>query len=188
MSARRATSRSRPAAAAWSRAAMRSSVVGGRTLISSSCDRDPHGSRLAGVGSDRRGVHLHVELLAACRTDRRPPPSAVRRSPAGGGAGRRRGCQPGPPRARLTACPGGHGEAAAGRVRARRPRPPAPRRRGDRPRTAPPWRYGNDGSCGSTTSTSRSQPSFSSLMCWIATALALASRSGSAWYSDTQQR
>ncbi len=44
------------------------------------------------------------------------------------------------------------------------------------------------GSDGSTTSTSRSQPSFSSLMCWIATALALASRSGSAWYSETQQR
>ena len=41
---------------------------------------------------------------------------------------------------------------------------------------------------GSVTSTSRSQPSFSSLSVWIATALALASRSGSAWYSDTQQR
>ena len=41
---------------------------------------------------------------------------------------------------------------------------------------------------GSGTSVSRSQPSFSSLMCWIATAFALASRSGSAWYSETQQR
>ena len=46
----------------------------------------------------------------------------------------------------------------------------------------------NVGSVGSVTSRSRSQPSFSSLMCWIATALALASRSGSAWNSDTQQR
>ena len=36
------------------------------------------------------------------------------------------------------------------------------------------------GSVGSVTETSRSQPSFSSLMCWIATAFALASRSGSA--------
>jgi hypothetical protein len=44
------------------------------------------------------------------------------------------------------------------------------------------------GSLGSTTEVSRSQPSFSSLMCWIATALALASRSGSAWNSETQAR
>ena len=44
------------------------------------------------------------------------------------------------------------------------------------------------GSAGSVTARSRSQPSFSSLMCWMATALALASRSGRAWYSDTQQR
>src|SRR5262249_33324924 len=43
-------------------------------------------------------------------------------------------------------------------------------------------------SAGSGTSTSRSQPSFSSLMCWMATALAFESRSGSAWYSETQQR
>ena len=35
------------------------------------------------------------------------------------------------------------------------------------------------GSAGSGTSRSRSMPSFSSLMCWMATALALASRSGS---------
>ena len=44
------------------------------------------------------------------------------------------------------------------------------------------------GSVGSATSSSRSQPSFSSFSVWIATALALASRSGSAWNSDTQQR
>ena len=44
------------------------------------------------------------------------------------------------------------------------------------------------GSVGSVTSRSRSQPSFSSLRVWIATALALASRSGSAWNSETQQR
>ena len=44
------------------------------------------------------------------------------------------------------------------------------------------------GSVGSVTATSRCQPSFSSLMCWIATALAFASRSGRAWYSETQQR
>ena len=46
----------------------------------------------------------------------------------------------------------------------------------------------NVGSSGGTKSTSRSQPSFSSLIVWIAMALALASRSGSAWYSETQQR
>ena len=40
------------------------------------------------------------------------------------------------------------------------------------------------GSVGSVTASSRSQPSFSSLSVWIATALALASRSGSAWNSD----
>src|SRR5439155_6708671 len=51
-----------------------------------------------------------------------------------------------------------------------------------------PGRHGSVGSTGSVTSVSRSQPSFSSLMCWIATAFAFASRSGSAWYSDTQQR
>ena len=45
-----------------------------------------------------------------------------------------------------------------------------------------------DGSVGSVTFSSRSQPSFSSLMCWIATAFAFASRSGIAWYSETQQR
>ena len=44
------------------------------------------------------------------------------------------------------------------------------------------------GSAGSGTPTSRSQPSFSSLRCWIATAFAFASRSGIAWYSETQQR
>ena len=44
------------------------------------------------------------------------------------------------------------------------------------------------GSLGSGTSRSRSQPSFSSLMCWIAIAFALASRSGTAWNSETQQR
>src|SRR5579864_5724790 len=44
------------------------------------------------------------------------------------------------------------------------------------------------GSASALKSVSRSQPSFSSLMCWMAMALALASRSGSAWYSDTQQR
>ena len=44
------------------------------------------------------------------------------------------------------------------------------------------------GSVGSVTAVSRSQPSFSSLMVWMATALALASRSGIAWYSETQQR
>ena len=46
----------------------------------------------------------------------------------------------------------------------------------------------NEGSGCSVDRVSRIQPSFSSLMCWMATALALASRSGSAWYSDTQQR
>ena len=40
----------------------------------------------------------------------------------------------------------------------------------------------------STMARSRSQPSFSILIISIATALALASRSGRAWYSDTQQR
>src|SRR5439155_1453234 len=35
---------------------------------------------------------------------------------------------------------------------------------------------------------SRFQPSFSTLMCSMATALALASRSGRAWYSETQAR
>src|SRR5690348_11798150 len=44
------------------------------------------------------------------------------------------------------------------------------------------------GSVGSVTDVSRSIPSFSSLMCWMATALAFASRSGNAWYSETQQR
>ena len=44
------------------------------------------------------------------------------------------------------------------------------------------------GSAGSVTLVSRSQPSFSSLMCSMATALAFASRSGMAWYSETQQR
>src|SRR5438477_386824 len=46
----------------------------------------------------------------------------------------------------------------------------------------------NVGSLGSGTSTSRSHPSFSSLMCWMATALAFASKSGSDWNSETQQR
>ncbi len=46
----------------------------------------------------------------------------------------------------------------------------------------------NDGSVGSVTAVSRSQPSFSSLMVWIATALAFASSSGSASNSETQQR
>lgn len=44
------------------------------------------------------------------------------------------------------------------------------------------------GSTGSVTSRSRSQPSFCSVMDSIATPLALASSSGKAWYSDTQQR
>ena len=44
------------------------------------------------------------------------------------------------------------------------------------------------GSTGSWKSVSRSQPSFSTFTCWIAIALAFASRSGIAWYSDTQQR
>lgn len=44
------------------------------------------------------------------------------------------------------------------------------------------------GSIGSGTEWSRSQPSFSSLRCSMAIALALASRSGSIWYSETQQR
>lgn len=44
------------------------------------------------------------------------------------------------------------------------------------------------GSCGSVTPVSRSQPSFSSLMCSMAIALALASKSGIAWYSEIQQR
>jgi hypothetical protein len=45
-----------------------------------------------------------------------------------------------------------------------------------------------DGSTGSFTDWSRSQPSFSSLMCSIAIAFALASRSGRISYSETQQR
>jgi hypothetical protein len=45
-----------------------------------------------------------------------------------------------------------------------------------------------DGSAGSFTDWSRSQPSFSSVMCSIAIALALASRSGRISYSETQQR
>lgn len=44
------------------------------------------------------------------------------------------------------------------------------------------------GSDGSVTSRSRSQPSFSSFRDWMATALALASSSGNAWNSETQQR
>lgn len=44
------------------------------------------------------------------------------------------------------------------------------------------------GSCASVTPVSRSNPSCSSLMCSTAMAFALASRSGIAWYSDTQQR
>src|SRR5208283_1289918 len=44
------------------------------------------------------------------------------------------------------------------------------------------------GSAGSVTLVSRSQPSFSSLMCSIAIAFAFASRSGRAWYSETQHR
>ena len=43
-------------------------------------------------------------------------------------------------------------------------------------------------SVGSARVRSRSQPSFSILMCSIAMALPPASRSGSAWNSDTQQR
>ena len=43
-------------------------------------------------------------------------------------------------------------------------------------------------SAGSVRVVSRSHPSFSSLMCSIATALAPASRSGRAWYSETQHR
>ena len=50
-------------------------------------------------------------------------------------------------------------------------------------------RPGRDlGSARLDVSGSRSQPSFSSLSVWIAIAFALASRSGSAWYSQTQQR
>jgi hypothetical protein len=44
------------------------------------------------------------------------------------------------------------------------------------------------GSWGSVTLVSRSKPSCSILMCSIAMAFALASRSGIAWYSETQQR
>ena len=44
------------------------------------------------------------------------------------------------------------------------------------------------GSAGSVTARSRSQPSFSNFSVWMATALALASSSGSDWNSDTQQR
>ena len=48
--------------------------------------------------------------------------------------------------------------------------------------------YRKDGSVGSTTAGSRSHPSFSSLSRVIVTALAFASRPGSASYSDTQHR
>ena len=44
------------------------------------------------------------------------------------------------------------------------------------------------GSLGSRTSTSRSQPSFSSLSVWMATALAFASISETVWKSDGQHR
>jgi len=61
------------------------------------------------------------------------------------------------------------------------------------PESPATWRlngYGllKDGSTGSFTDWSRSQPSFSSLMCSIAIAFALASRSGRISYSETQQR
>src|SRR5438477_4952789 len=60
------------------------------------------------------------------------------------------------------------------------------------PESPASWRldgYGflKDGSTGSFTDWSRSQPSFSSLMCSIAIAFALASRSGRISYSETQQ-
>ena len=45
-----------------------------------------------------------------------------------------------------------------------------------------------DGSTGSVTAVSRSQPSFSSLRCSMATALLFASRLGRIWYSETQHR
>ena len=54
----------------------------------------------------------------------------------------------------------------------------------------PPPRYSGakTGSVGSGTSVSRSQPSFSSVIDWIATPFPLASSSGSAWNAETQQR
>src|SRR5207247_334153 len=45
-----------------------------------------------------------------------------------------------------------------------------------------------DGSCGSATEVSRSQPSFCKMSCSKATSVAFASRSGKATYSDGQQR
>jgi hypothetical protein len=52
----------------------------------------------------------------------------------------------------------------------------------------PPYFPGITGSGGSTTVVSLSQPSFSSLMDSIAIAVAFASRSGNAVYSETQHR
>ena len=46
----------------------------------------------------------------------------------------------------------------------------------------------DQGSGSSVKLVSRSHPSFSTLTCCSAMALALESRSGMAWYSDTQQR
>src|SRR5262249_10057684 len=61
-------------------------------------------------------------------------------------------------------------------------------RRQIRHRDRGPYGASKRGSLGSGTAVSRSQPSFSSLMCWIATAFALASRSGKAWNSETHAR
>ena len=45
----------------------------------------------------------------------------------------------------------------------------------------------NDTAVGSGALVSRTQPSFSTRMCWIRTALVFASRSAIGWYSETQQ-
>ena len=124
-------------------------------------------------------------------------PGAGRSAVPGGPAGGRRAGRCSAP-ARSSAAhrgrPRQQGERPLDRGRGRRPRSQASSRsrsveRAHRPASS---RQVDGlvkvGSVGSVTSWSRSQPSFSSLMCWIATALALASRSGSAWYSETQQR
>ena len=74
------------------------------------------------------------------------------------------------------------------RAGSRRRRPVAAGRRRRPPPAAAPRHATLFFSSGSATVRSRSHPSFSSLMCSIAMALPPASRSGSAWYSETQQR
>ena len=96
---------------------------------------------------------------------------------AGGGGGP----PGGPPPAPAAGPPGAPKRPAAD---------PLPARAGPWP-CPPPARQAGPlkvGSVGSTTLTSRSQPSFSSRMCWIEIAFAFASKSATGWYSETQHR